>query len=133
MGQKCPVHRFACINHEIMIQPVFYYYDECLNASHVSPWAEHLFLLKSGQVPRVLRSEPEPEEEVVDLVQEGITMAIAAEADPVYDFYLMRVKGKILLSEAVTDDYGLEHPPNTKIIRGAFLSKLKCVRHDLQA
>ena len=57
---------------------------------------------------------------IADLVQEGSTVAIAAEADPVYDFYLMRVTRKETLSEAVTDDYGSEHPPNTKILRGHF-------------
>ena len=53
-------------------------------------------------------------------MQEGSTVAIAAEADPVYDFYLMRVIGKYLLSEAVTNDYGLENPSNIKILRGHF-------------
>ena len=57
---------------------------------------------------------------IADLVQEGSTVAIAADHDPSYDFYLLKVTNRETLNKPATDDYGSEYPPRTKIIRGHF-------------
>ncbi len=94
----------------------------CLYKSHVSPWAVHTVLTQSGAAPRVLRSEPEPEEDIVigvaDLVQDGSIVAVAAQDDPSYDFYLIKVTAKTKLTSSACDDYGSEFPAHTSIESG---------------
>ena len=53
-------------------------------------------------------------------MKEGSTVAIAAEGDSQYDFFLVKVTGEWITSATTKYDYGTEFPSNTDILQGHF-------------
>ncbi len=77
------------------------------------------------RVPRILRSEPDPEEDIIfgiaDLVHVDSTDTIAAQDEPIFDFYLLQVTSKLDLTTYTSTDYGSNFPPYTTIFTGHFI------------
>ena len=59
---------------------------------------------------------------IADLASKGSTVAIAAEDDSVYDFYLLEVTsdGVEELDSNVTDDYQCHHYRGNRVLKGHF-------------
>ena len=110
--------------------------NQCLHRIHdcVSLWQEHTTLTQSRNVLRFLRSEPGPGGDIIfgiaDLVQVDSTVAIAAQDEPILDFYLLYVTSKLDLTTYSSADYGSEFPPYNIIFTGHFIESVRCYVHS---
>ena len=82
--------------------------------------------LESQPSEKVTRSEPAPEvartEIIADMATKDSVVAVAAEGDPNYDYYLLKVTSHQIeeLNTVETDDYGTTLAAGCKILRGNF-------------
>ena len=110
-------------------------YMNCQNKLHKDDWHEHEIELLTEPSVKVTRSElePEPDAERVksnaDLVVMGTIVAVAANSDPNYDYYLIKVtvNEPVMLEEDVVDDYGCPMVFRSRVLKGNFLVKKICL------
>ena len=60
---------------------------------------------------------------LADLMEEGSTVAIVAQDNLVFDFYLLLVTGKETTTNVMVDDFGSEFLPKTKVLTGFFYTR----------
>lgn len=108
-------------------------YSSCKNKDLVDDFEN--IKLEREAYPAVTRSQddqPPPTKplhlHVVDLVNKCSIIAIAAQDDDSYDYYLMRVisDGLVTLSTEETDDYGCQFQAGNTVLKGHFF-----LRHNL--
>ncbi|XP_031553522.1 uncharacterized protein LOC116290592 [Actinia tenebrosa] len=101
---------------------------ECANKQWVDDWREvKLERESSAATTRQAASETDTDFEerafrIADLATKGSTIAIAAEEDPYYDFYLVNEisDGVVELESDLTDDYGFFFPKGSTGLKGNF-------------
>lgn len=102
--------------------------NSCENSEWVDDWEE--LNIEREASPATTRNAQNNTEQVTtdtavkiaDLAVKGSVVAVAAESDSSYDYYLLKVNsdGVEELTEAVTDDYGSIYTTGQEVLRGHF-------------
>lgn len=101
-------------------------FDDCQNKELVDGLQEIILAREaSGATTRAQNETPVAEPvhlHVADLVGKDSIIAIAADEDDSYDYYLLKVtsEGPVVLREDVTDDYGCAFPAGSSVLKGHF-------------
>ena len=107
----------SCILHE----------ENCSNKAWLDDWKEVL-VSRDGSVATTRQTTQEfgldqgTASHIADLAVKGSTVAIAADDDPMYDFYLLKLtsEGVEELDENYTDDYEFTALRGTQVLKGHF-------------
>ena len=100
--------------------------NHCTNSGWVDDWEE--LSIEREASPATTRQNNTMEVAtdtavlIADLAVEGSVVAIAADADSSYDYYLLKVKsdGVEELAEDVTDDFGIIYTTGQEVLRTLF-------------
>ena len=101
-------------------------FEQCINKDYVDDWKEIQIEMLTQSSDKTTNSEPAHEsarvESIAEMATEGSIVAIAAEGDPNYDYYLPKVISTEpeLLTENEEDDYGTITADGYRILRGHF-------------
>lgn len=101
-------------------------FDDCQNKELVDGLQEIILAREaSGATTRAQNETPVAEPvhlHVADLVGKDSIIAIAADEDDSYDYYLLKVtsEGPVVLREDVTDDYGCAFPAGSSVLKVHF-------------
>lgn len=101
--------------------------EECTNKVWLDEWKQ-VELARGGDVATTKQAGEAPVLDqdtasyIADLSNKDSTVAIAAEEDPVYDFYLLKVTsdGVEELDSDVTDDYQCHYQQGDRVLKGHF-------------
>ena len=101
--------------------------ENCTNKAWLDEW-KLVELTREGDVATTRQATEAPildhdtASYIADLASKGSTVAIAAEDDPVYDFYLLQVTsdGVEELDSNVTDDYQCHYYRGDRVLKGHF-------------
>ena len=101
--------------------------ENCTNKAWLDKW-KPVELTREGDVATTRQATEAPildhdtASYIADLASKGSTVAIAAEDDPVYDFYLLQVTsdGVEELDSNVTDDYQCHYYRGDRVLKGHF-------------
>ena len=101
--------------------------ENCTNKAWLDEW-KPVELTREGDVATTRQATEAPildhdtASYIADLASKGSTVAIAAEDDPVYDFYLLQVTsdGVEELDSNVTDDYQCHYYRGDRVLKGHF-------------
>ena len=97
-------------------------HENCLNQKYLDEWRRVDIELESQPSEKVTRSEPVPEvartEMIADMAVKDSVVAVAAEGDPNYDYYLLKVTSHQIeeVNTVETDDYGTTLATGCKIL-----------------
>ena len=111
---ECKIIFDACMN-----------YEGCENSAMVDGWQE-VRLTRDGEVTTTRqRSETAGGDRVnalTDLIEDNSIVAIAAEEDNHFDYYLLKVisSGAVVLESDESDDYGIAYPMGSYVLKGHF-------------
>lgn len=121
------VRQRSCYCHECLHETS----EQCQNQSMVSEWQE-VQLTAEGSRPNLRADDQLADQDtacrVADLAEKGSTVAIAAEDDPFYDYYLLHVTsdGVVDLEDPTTDDNGQTYHRGASVLFGHYY-----LRHNL--
>lgn len=110
----------------LLLWCLFDNFDDCQNKELVDDLQEIILQREaSAATTRAQRETPVAEPvhlHVADLVGKDSIIAIAADEDDSYDYYLLKVtsEGPVVLREDVTDDYGCAFPAGSSVLKGHF-------------
>ena len=101
--------------------------ENCSNKAWLDDWKEVL-VSRDGSVATTRQTTQEfgldqgTASHIADLAVKGSTVAIAADDDPMYDFYLLKLtsEGVEELDENYTDDYEFTALRGTQVLKGQF-------------
>ena len=98
----------------------------CCNVVCMDEWRTVEVDLQNEPSDKETRSEPLPDVNPTEMIAEMATtdsvVALAAEADPNYDYYLLKVTSDGIqnLKNIETDNYGTTMAAGSKVLRGCF-------------
>ena len=101
--------------------------EKCTNKAWLDEWKQ-VELAREGDVATTRQAAETPVLDqdtasyIADLANKSSTVAIAAEDDPVYDFYLLKIisEGVEELDSDMTDDYQCHYQQGDRVLRGHF-------------
>ena len=101
--------------------------NACANSEWVDDWKElNIERERSSAITRNAEENAQVTTDtavkIADLSEEGSVVAVAADADSSYDYYLLKVTsdGVVELLEDVTDDYGSVYTTGQEVLKGNF-------------